>query len=476
MEPAITNAVPELLANARRVLKALFGYDDFRPAQRRVLASILAGRDVLGVLPTGAGKSVCFQVPAMLRPGLTLVISPLISLMQDQVEAARRRGLPAAFVNSTLDAETQRGVLEAVREGRCRLLYVAPERLPRLSHELQAIRVTPACLAIDEAHCISEWGHDFRPSYRLVGKGRDALGWPQAIALTGSATPQVRADIQRSLGLGVRAKFDLHIASFDRPNLRFEVHEVRNDVRRLGSVFSEVGAAKGSAIVYAPTRNLTESIARLLQNRGIRTLPYHAGLTKDRRAETLSRFINGDARVVSATCAFGMGIDKPDVRLVLHWSMPPTLESYYQEAGRAGRDGAQSRCLLLHGWRDGEMLEMQLETTFPNERMVEEAWRDRAMHKKLPKNVQTSVDRLRAELRPERGRVDWTGVRKRRDLARERLKAMERYATVASCRREALLGWFGEKGVRCSGCDRCDGMRATGYGREARRSRLWGRQ
>ena len=451
------NPVPELLDSARRVLKQHFGYDDFRPAQRRVLASILAGRDVLGVLPTGAGKSVCFQVPAMLRPGLTLVISPLISLMQDQVEAALRRGLPAAFVNSTLDADTQLGILRSVQDGQCRLLYVAPERLPRLSHELQARGVRPACLAIDEAHCISEWGHDFRPSYRLVGKGRDAFGWPQAIALTGSATPQVRVDIQRSLGLGERAKCDVHVASFDRPNLRFEVSEVRNDVRRLGAVFSEVTAARGSAIVYAPTRNLTESIARLLQNRGILPLPYHAGLTKTRRAETLDRFINGKVRAVSATCAFGMGIDKPDVRLVLHWSMPPTLESYYQEAGRAGRDGESSRCLLLHAWTDIDLLEMQLETTFPPEKTVEDAWRDRAAHRKLPKNVQASVDRLRAELRPEHGPVDWTRVRRRKDLARDRLMAMERYATVAGCRREALLGWFGEKDVRCRGCDRCYG-------------------
>ena len=455
MEASPINPVPGRLDAARQVLKRHFGYDDFRPAQRRVLASILAGRDVLGVLPTGAGKSVCFQVPAMLRPGLTLVISPLISLMQDQVEAARRRGLHAAFVNSTLDAETQVSVLQSVQDGQCRLLYVAPERLPRLSHELHARGLRPMCLAVDEAHCISEWGHDFRPSYRLVGQGREAFGWPQAIALTGSATPQVRVDIQRSLGLGSRAKFDLHVASFDRPNLRFEVGEVRNDVRRLGEVFAHVAAVHGSAIVYAPTRNLTESIARLLHNRGIRTLPYHAGLTKARRAETLSRFIHGDARVVAATCAFGMGIDKPDVRLVLHWSMPPTLESYYQEAGRAGRDGEPSRCLLLHAGRDIDLLEMQLDTTFPPEKTVGDAWRDRVVYQKLPKNVQASVDRLRAELRPERGPVDWTRVRKRKELARERLKAIERYATVVSCRREALLGWFGEKGIRCSGCDRC---------------------
>ena len=455
MEAAPVNTVPGLLESARRVLKQHFGYDDFRPSQRRVLASILAGRDVLGVLPTGAGKSICFQVPALVRPGLTLVISPLISLMQDQVESARRRRLPAAFINSTLDAETQRGVLKAVQDGQCRLLYVAPERLPRLSHELRAIDVQPACLAIDEAHCISEWGHDFRPSYRLLGRAREAFGWPQSIALTGSATPQVRTDIQRSLGLGSRAKYDLHVASFDRPNLRFEVSEVRNDVRRLGAIFREVQASGGSAIVYAPTRNLTESLARLLSARGTRALPYHAGLTKQRRSDTLDRFISGDARVVAATCAFGMGIDKPDVRLVVHWSMPPTLESYYQEAGRAGRDGAHSRCLLMHGWNDACTQEMQLEVTFPDERMVETAWKDPAAYKRLPTNVRTSVDRLRAELQPDRGRVDWTRVRRRKKLANDRLRAMERYATTRTCRRAALLGWFGERDVRCRGCDRC---------------------
>ncbi len=455
MGAAPANTVPALLESARRVLKHHFGFDDFRPAQRRVLASVLAGRDVLGVLPTGAGKSACFQVPALVRPGLTLVISPLISLMQDQVESARRRKLPAAFINSTLDIQTQYRVLQSVQEGRCRLLYVAPERLPRLSHELQALGVHPACLAIDEAHCISEWGHDFRPSYRLLGQAREAFGWPQAIALTGSATPEVREDIRRCLKLGAGGGFDLHVASFDRPNLRFEVAQVRNDVRRLAAVFQEVQGASGSAIVYAPTRSLTESLARLLTARGTKALPYHAGLAKQRRAETLDRFIAGDARVVAATCAFGMGIDKPDVRLVVHWSMPPTLESYYQEAGRAGRDSEASRCVLLHGWSDIHTQEMQLDVTFPDERLVENAWRNPAAYKQLPSNVRTSVDRLRAELRPERGSVDWTRIRRRRKIAADRLRAMERYATTHSCRRAVLLGWFGETGVRCRGCDRC---------------------
>lgn len=455
METARLNPVPELLAAARRTLKQHFGYDDFRPAQRRVLASVLAGRDVLGVLPTGAGKSVCFQVPALVRSGLTLVVSPLISLMQDQVEAARRRRLPAAFINSTLDAPTQRTTLQQVQTGGIRLLYVAPERLPRLSHELRALAVRPVCLAIDEAHCISEWGHDFRPAYRLLGRAREAFGWPQVIALTGSATPEVRADIERSIGLGGRARYDLHVASFDRPNLRLEVAEVRNDVRRLGAVFQEIDRVKGPAIVYAPTRNLTESLARLLHARGVRTLPYHAGLTKPRRAEILDRFIDGELRAVAATCAFGMGIDKPDVRLVVHWSMPPTLESYYQEAGRAGRDGEPSRCVLMHSWRDRDLQEMQLETTFPPEELVETAWKDPASYKRLPANVRHSVDRLRAELQPEREPVDWTSVRRRRKLALERLHAMERYATTRACRRATLLGWFGEKEVKCGGCDNC---------------------
>ncbi len=455
MQAAAGNQVPALLHSARRVLKQHFGYDDFRPAQRRVMASVLAGRDVLGVLPTGAGKSVCFQVPALVRPGLTLVISPLISLMQDQVESARRRGLPAAFINSTLDASSQREILETVHEGRCRLLYVAPERLPRLSHELRAISVQPACLAIDEAHCISEWGHDFRPSYRLLGKAREAFGWPQTIALTGSATPEVRTDIQRMLGLGIRARYELHVASFDRPNLRFEVVPVANDVRRVAAVFHEVEAVSGPAIVYAPTRNLTESLARLITARGIRALPYHAGLTRPRRAETLNRFIGGDVCVIAATCAFGMGIDKPDVRLVVHWSMPPTLESYYQEAGRAGRDGAPARCLLMHARQDVHLQEMQLEVTFPDERLVEAAWKNVAAYHRLPTNVRGSVDRLRAELHPERGPVEWTGVRQRRKLARDRIRAIEAYASTRGCRRAVLLGWFGETGVRCRGCDRC---------------------
>jgi ATP-dependent DNA helicase RecQ len=456
----VTPADP--LEPARRHLQRHYGFSDFRPAQRRVVGSVVRGRDVLAVLPTGGGKSICYQIPGLARPGLTLVVSPLISLMQDQVEAARQRGLPAAYVNSALDPEAQAAVLDAVAGGACRLLYVAPERLRRLSADLDRAGVGAALLAVDEAHCITEWGHDFRPAYRVIRPARELLGWPQCIAVTGSATPEVRDDIRTSLGLGtappglVRRRFDLHLGSFDRVNLWFGVLRVKDDRQRLAELFRLLKAEPGTAIVYAGTRNLTEALARVLRNAGIVTLPYHAGLTGTRRAETLERFLAGQVRVVAATCAFGMGIDKPDVRLVVHWTVPATPESYYQEAGRAGRDGERARCILLYAGGDAAFNRLQLDTTFPPERTVERAWADPRVFRTLPSGVRASVERLRGELRPEPGRrPDWSRVRRRRRLAERRIEAMERYAAGRMCRRRALIGWFGEELARCAGCDRC---------------------
>jgi ATP-dependent DNA helicase RecQ len=451
----------ELMARGRRLLAQHFGFQDFRAGQVPVVRAVLAGGDVLAVLPTGAGKSVCFQVPALISPGVTLVISPLISLMQDQVEAAVRRGMPAALINSTLDAGRQREVIDRVSEGACRLLYVAPERLPRLASELAGRGIRPAILAVDEAHCISEWGHDFRPAYRSIRAAREALGWPQTIALTGSATRQVRDEIVASLGLGsgylsIAARpVTGHVGSFDRPNLWFGVGAVKDERARLGELLRLVEGERGARIVYVSTRNIAEALARILWQRGVRTLPYHAGLTKPRRAETLRRFLDGDVSTVVATCAFGMGIDKPDVRLVVHWTMPPTPESYYQEAGRAGRDGQPARCLLLYRHQDAVIHRRQLDVTFPPEPIVERAWGDPRQLARLPSSVQTSVERLRVELARPGGRPDWSGVRTRKRLALTRLGAVERYATDHRCRRRALIGWFGERLPRCSGCDRC---------------------
>ena len=446
------------LEPARIVLTRHFGFRDFRPPQRRVIASVLAGDDVLGVLPTGAGKSVCFQVPGMLDPGVTLVVSPLISLMQDQVDAARRRNLPAGFVNSTMDRASQQDAIRLLATGAWRLLYTAPERLVRLTGDLRQAGVPIGRLVVDEAHCISEWGHDFRPAYRTIGEARRALGWPQVVALTGSATSSVRDDIRASLGLGAgspgRRPFALHLESFDRPNLRFVVRRVRDERDRLRMLLHELSDERGAVIVYAATRNITESLARILWEQGHVALPYHAGLTKERRAETLEKFLQGKARVVVATCAFGMGIDKPDVRLVAHWTLPPTPESYYQEAGRAGRDGHPARCVLFHRRKDRALHQLQVNVTFPKESLVQRAWQDARIRSRLSSGVLASVERLRGELRPEHRQVDWEPFRKRRRLALERLRAMERYATSATCRRRVLIGWFGERLDRCGGCDR----------------------
>src|SRR5262245_39125768 len=438
---------------ARAALCRHFGYPDFRPAQAGVVRSVLTGQDTLAVLPTGAGKSVCFQVPAIVLGGLTIVVSPLISLMQDQVTAANARGIPAAALNSGLTAEEQGAVWERIEAGALRLLYLSPERLERAAAELRDRGVKPVLLAVDEAHCIAEWGHDFRPSYRRLGAARYRLGRPPVVALTGSATPAVRTDITRSLGLPTD-RVAVHLSSFDRTNLWLGVVPVR--VRdRLDALLRLLRGDDRMAIVYAPTRGLTESIARAVATAGHRAAPYHAGLERARRAATLDGFLDDRLDLSVATCAFGMGIDKPSVRLVVHWTLPPTPESYYQEAGRAGRDGEFARCVLLYHRKDAELHRRQLDVTFPPARMLEQAWADPAAMARLPANVRASADRLRAELRPELGPVDWTPVRDRRRQAESRIAAVEGYAGSRGCRRRALVGYFGERLDRCAGCDRC---------------------
>src|SRR2546428_5772132 len=331
---------------ARTVLKERFGHARFRVHQLKVLGPLLAGRDVLAVLPTGAGKSLCYQVPALLGAGLTLVVSPLISLMQDQVGALRRRGIAAAYVNSQLDADQRRVVLDAATGGRLALLYCAPERLGSLTRRLSAAGTRVALLAIDEAHCITEWGNEFRPVYRRLGVFRSVLGRPPTIALTGSATPAARADIPHVLRM---PDAEVVVTSFDRPNLDFGVRRVRDDRERFAIIRQRVRDADGASLIYAPTRRLTELITRALLRASVRAAPYHAGLSASIRRRVLRGFLADQVHVIVATSAFGMGIDKPDVRQVLHWGAPPTLEAYYQEAGRGGRDGKASECLVL--WR-----------------------------------------------------------------------------------------------------------------------------
>jgi len=377
---------------ARAVLKERFGHDRFRVHQLKVLGPLLAGRDVLAVLPTGAGKSLCYQVPALLGTGLTIVVSPLISLMQDQVGALRRRGIAAAYVNSQLEQNQRRVILDAATAGRLALVYCAPERLGSLAQRLVAAGTRVALLAIDEAHCITEWGNEFRPVYRRLGVFRSLLGRPPTIALTGSATPAARADILRVLRM---TDAEVVVTSFDRPNLQFSVRRVHDDRTRFGAIRQRVRDAAGASLIYAPTRRLTELVTRALLRSSVRAAPYHAGLSASIRRRVLRAFLADHVRVIVATSAFGMGIDKPDVRQVLHWGPPPTLEAYYQEAGRAGRDDRPSECLML--WRHEDLT--------------------------------------------------WANV----------APAMRAYVQNAQCRRRTLLDYFGERLTRCSGCDVCRG-------------------
>ena len=359
---------PALLARARQVLRDQFGHEAFRPGQEQAVASVLEGHDTLVILPTGGGKSVCYQVPALVLDGLTVVLSPLISLMKDQVDALEAKGIPATFINSSLGAAEISARLARVQRGEVRLLYVAPERFDVGAAAERIAAVGVRLLAVDEAHCISEWGHDFRPSYRRVRSIRERLGEPPTIALTATATPEVRRDIARVLAL---REPRVIVTGFDRPNLRWHVVRTKNDAEKDGTLAHLLERHTGAAIVYAATRKTVERVATRLERAGIRAAAYHAGLDDSRRREVQESFMNEGLRVIVATNAFGMGIDKSNVRLVVHHAMPGSLEAYYQEAGRAGRDGNTADCVLLHAFQDRFTHEFFIKGASPERSVVE---------------------------------------------------------------------------------------------------------
>ncbi|MDP1603854.1 MAG: RecQ family ATP-dependent DNA helicase, partial [Legionella sp.] len=368
---ATASALPGNVEAYRARLREVFGYPDFRGGQERVLTA-LARHDVVAVMPTGTGKSLCFVLPA-LEVGRTVVVSPLIALMQDQVEGLQTAGVPATFINSNLDrAEQNRRYLEFV-SGRVKLLYVAPERFQntRFTDGLRAAGVN--LLAIDEAHCISEWGHNFRPDYLLLGGVRERLGNPRTLALTATANPRVRRDIAQ--GLGITGTAEQIVTTVDRPNLSYAVESivgVEDRTRWLLDYARSKGDASG--IVYAATRDGVETLAARLAAAGVRAEPYHAGLDRNLRTATQRRFTLGETPVVVATVAFGMGIDKPDVRYVVHFNLPPRLEAYYQEAGRAGRDGDPAECVLLFAPADVNMRRRHIFQAHPGEDAVRRTW------------------------------------------------------------------------------------------------------
>lgn len=355
------------IEQARAVLHERFGHAAFRPGQERAVSSVLGGRDTLVILPTGGGKSLCYQVPALLLDGLTVVLSPLISLMKDQVDGLEARGIPATFINSSLSAGQISERLAKAQRGEIKLLYLAPERFEFGSAAARIAAMGVSLLAVDEAHCISEWGHDFRPSYRRVRDIREKLGAPPTLALTATATPEVRRDIARVLGL---SEPEVVVTGFDRPNLRWHVVRTKNDAEKDGTLVELLRRHDGVAIVYAATRKTVDRVAHVLARAGVGAEAYHAGLDDGRRREVQEAFMGERVRAIVATNAFGMGIDKRNVRVVVHHAMPGSLEAYYQEAGRAGRDGETADCYLLHAFQDRFTHEFFIKAACPERDVV----------------------------------------------------------------------------------------------------------
>lgn len=359
---------PKTYESAREVLRKHWGHPDFRPGQWDVIETVLQGRDLLAILPTGGGKSVCYQIPALLLDGLTIVISPLIALMQDQVAGLKSRGVDAAFINSALSVREIDQRWTDAEHGRYKLLYVAPERLTSEMFLARAKRLNISLLAVDEAHCISEWGHNFRPSYLEIARGRAHMGDPTTIAVTATATPHVRDDIVEHLKL---RKPKVIVRGFDRPNVVWSIFQTENKRNKVLDVLENV---PGAGILYSATRKGVEEWSSWLSRRDYSVASYHGGMRASVREQMQDSWISGERRIMVATNAFGMGIDKPDVRYVVHVDLPSTLEGYYQEAGRGGRDGKTSYAALIYHPRDDEIPRVLIDESHPSAKEVREVY------------------------------------------------------------------------------------------------------
>lgn len=402
--------VVPILDEALRALECYYGHRAFRPLQGAVVRAVLTGRDVLAVLPTGAGKSLCYQLPALLLPGLTVVVSPLISLMEDQIGRLTRQGIPAAADCGSTPTGVRRSLGRRLGDGSLRLLYAAPERLVSTGFRTLLRDASVTRLAVDEAHCVSEWGHDFRPAYREILAFRRSVGDPPLLALTATATPATRADLIASLGLRDPR---LIIGRSNRANLHWSVHRVTRLEEGLRAVWRALRTGRGAAIVYLPTRRRAARVATSLRRLGLRVGAYHAGLGAASRRAVQEQFLAGGLQAVCATSAFGMGIDHGSIRAVFHLGLPRSLEGYVQEAGRAGRDGRPAGCVLYHERGEGRIRRRIIGA----DRTLSAEGRRRALH---------------------------------------RLSAVRRYVTTRRCRRAVIADYFGEPSPRCTGCDRCD--------------------
>jgi ATP-dependent DNA helicase RecQ len=475
-------------------LEKYFGFREFREPQGEVISEILNGQDVFVVMPTGGGKSLCYQLPAILLDGVTVVVSPLVALMKDQVDALVARGLSATLINSTISAGEQQQRIRRMREGEFKLVYIAPERFRSRSF-LQALgQMTIGLFAIDEAHCISQWGHDFRPDYFRLGSVLEELGHPQVAAFTATATPEVRTDIVQRLGLENPSVF---VAGFARPNLRFMVTETERESDKYNRL-RELVRRHRTGIVYCATRKRVDQVSEELKSSGIRVVSYHGGIDDTAREEAQNRFLQNDCDVVVATNAFGMGIDRADLRFVVHFEIPGSLEAYYQEAGRAGRDGEPAECELLFNYADTRIQDFFIDGSNPSVELIrnvylllrnmanEQGEVERSIHDIAARLDQdnnemavhsaiTILDRhgvidrydipgkrirgtrlLQRNLQPFELPIDIAALREKEKRDRAKLKAVVDYAYGRECRQKIILRYFGDTDfTACGACDRC---------------------
>jgi ATP-dependent DNA helicase RecQ len=484
-------ASPAASVDLAQALQRHFGYQRFRPGQEAIVRSVLEGRPTIAILPTGGGKSLCFQLPALLLPGTTVVASPLVALMKDQVDQLCARGIAATFINSSLSESERQERQAQVRRGAYRLVYVAPERF-RSSSFLQCLASQRIpLLAIDEAHCISAWGHDFRPDYQRLAQARLQINAERVLALTATATAEVRRDIAQALQLDKPRVF---VAGFDRPNLFIEISKASGDKDKLGRLLA-LARRGGQGLVYAATRRNVEKIVAALRGHGVDAIGYHAGMEDGERTAVQDRYLRGEAQVIVATNAFGMGVDKPDIRFVSHFDVPRSVEAYYQEIGRAGRDGEPSLALLLFNFADVMLQRRLIDSGRASEKVVRAVWDaavrlGRGTHAGLARaagvedaEASAAVRMLESAGHLDRSRVrgptaqfavltrevagdaleiDFDLLAQRVERERKMLDRMVRLADTSGCRRVNLLRYFGDADVPhgCTACDNCVGPRA----------------
>jgi ATP-dependent DNA helicase RecQ len=478
-----TNVTKDKREEAERLLRQQFGYNGFRKGQWEVVDSILQRRNAIAVFPTGGGKSLCFQLPALLLPGTTIVISPLISLMKDQVDSLVEKGIAASFISSSLsDYEAERRV-RRMKEGRYKIVYIAPERFQSEAFVAALKNVHIPFIAVDEAHCISQWGHHFRPSYLKIRELIRTAGNPVVAAFTATANEKVQKDMITLLGL---SQCRLFIASFDRPNLEFRIEEPA-DLNQFVLDYTKSHGGK-SGIIYASTRKKVENLYYFLRNKGVPAAMYHAGLTAEQRNRHQDSFLNGEARVIAATNAFGMGIDKSDVRFIIHYNMPISMESYYQEAGRAGRDGQRAVCILLKNPEDYRLNRFLISGNYPPVQAAEGLFRrirkrktsgipaelllgkrssGSAMRESaLRKIIEYGYAEIRNGVVYPTDKDPFTLTQKEIDqhkqIELEKLDAMQRYLDEKTCLRAYILRYFNEEPAAesCGNCSLC--FRRTG--------------